>query len=134
MSNSNSNSNNAKHRPLLSTKQLELFLGYLQQDPEPNAEVIVTKKYLASFLFKLSVGAKKVAYVANPRVSLSDSLGIGSSSNAKAAYDKWLADANACTPAELELVNEYRMVNQLMTDTEMNDLLMAQVDARLATE
>ena len=142
---SNQDAGQIKHRPVLSTRQLVTILQVLKAATYSD-DVVDVLQYLEPYLFKVQMGVKPAAYVTTtvPRETLEDSLGllmeaVSSSYQMQqfttaqaAAYSRWQLAPEACNPEELELVTEYRMHQGLMTDAEMQEILMAALDKQLA--
>lgn len=106
----------AKYRLSLTANQIAYLAELVHADTR--FETTGTREdlaaYLNIFLAKLQYGKVNVAYVATPRKSIEQKLGLTSRSE---IYEKWKAGAE-CSEWELGQVAAYRYTNDLMTPEE----------------
>src|SRR5450830_254989 len=116
-----------KYRPCLTSAQISHIISLCKRDL--SADSIGTICVLAPFQTKVENKSISPAYVMQGKQSLLNSLGYG---NAEAhsslthpqrrqlAFDKWSRNPDSCNTDELELVQTYRMENNLMSQEEKN--------------
>jgi hypothetical protein len=114
-----------KYRPCLTSAQIVHIISLCKRDL--SADSISTICVLAPFQTKVENKSINAAYVMQGKQSLLNSLGYCDTGNfqnlshqerRKLAFDKWSKNPDLCNADELELVQTYRMENDLLSQEE----------------
>ena len=115
----------AKYRPCFSEAHISHILSLCKQELSDKSLSVIS--VLAPFKAKIDNNCISPAYAMKERESLYGSLGIEGSEECsgltpaekrKRAFDKWNENPDSCNVSELELVQTYRMDNDLLSTEE----------------
>lgn len=130
-----------KYRPVLSESAISHIILLCKQESPLSQESMEVISILAPFEAKIQNAGVSAAYVANPKQSMEEKLGLGeavekaqhsfsSSSNHPSpanpeqkrytAYMKWMEDSADCTLEEILLADTYRYEKGLMGQIEQD--------------
>jgi hypothetical protein len=121
-----------KYRPYFTVAELKYLISACKNQQNPNLPLI---SYLEEFSIKIERGLRTENYTANPRPSIQERLGISIDSPESSAgspapgkspadlYADWLIPENRIkmSPAELEIIQQYRYSNDLMDPIEESE-------------
>lgn len=114
---------NEKFRPYLNAQELITILSALKSQPAPALGLI---RYLETFAIKIERGVIAPAVTLQPTIE--QKLGIEPESNIQTEsvhalanrYESFPADRHKFSPRQLESIQNYRFLNDLMTPEEEN--------------
>lgn len=121
----NMNTDNNSYRPSMKGYQITNMIAICKRDG--SSEAMELLRLLSPFAAKIEYGAKTAGYTPvpyKPRMNSMDSITdtpaikIDYVALRKAAYDKWLLDANSCTMDELERALTHRRDNGLLDEVD----------------
>lgn len=116
-----------KYRPYFTAAELKYLISACKNQQNPNLPLI---SYLEEFSIKIERGIQTENYTANPRPSISEKLGISVSAESlppekspSDLYADWMIPENRIkmSPAELEIIQQYRYSNDLMDPIEESE-------------
>lgn len=114
----------AKYRPCFTSEQISHILALCKRDLSDASLSVIS--VLAPFNTKIENKCIAPAYSMQEEKSLYASLGINDEyfgltppEKQKRAFEKWSLNPDSCNVEELELVQSYRMLNDLMSSEEV---------------
>jgi hypothetical protein len=118
-------SNKSKYRPYFTADEMLELISALKESPTPSRMKII--QYLEGFNLKITYGVVNANYITNPKPTIEQQLGfteeepeptLSPNEIRQRAYQKWLKKDSTITVKELNLANEYRYENNLMSAEE----------------
>ena len=118
-------SNKSKYRPYFTADEMLELISALKESPTPSRMKII--QYLEGFNLKITYGVVNANYITNPKPTIEQQLGFTEEEPEhtlfphelrQRAYQKWLRKDPTITVKELNLANEYRYENNLMSAEE----------------
>lgn len=113
-----------KYRPSLTAQEIQYIIDRCdsdQRDETTGMSVALSSK-LQIFALKMKLGLTTSAYVAAPKQSMEEKLGLEDGPAKRlAAYSKYSKLPSLCTPQEVALAQTYQYENNMMTPEQENE-------------
>ena len=111
----------AKYRLSFTEQEINYLHQLVCTDPSNTTKDLQDRlhRYFKLMKAKLAIGAVSAAFIASPKKSLEEKLGLIDPITAReAAYLKWQTNPTLCTPDEIQKAKTHMYENDMMTASE----------------